>query len=43
AIILSHGHADHTLGLPGIVERLGTRNMPLVLHPDAYLERKLVL
>jgi 7,8-dihydropterin-6-yl-methyl-4-(beta-D-ribofuranosyl)aminobenzene 5'-phosphate synthase len=43
AIVLSHGHADHALGLPGVVDRLGTRNMPLVLHPDAYLERKLVL
>lgn len=43
AIVLSHGHADHAFGLPGVVERLGTRNMPLILHPDAYLERKLVL
>jgi 7,8-dihydropterin-6-yl-methyl-4-(beta-D-ribofuranosyl)aminobenzene 5'-phosphate synthase len=43
AIILSHGHADHAMGLPGLVERLGSRNVPLVLHPDAYLERKLVL
>ncbi len=43
AIILSHGHADHALGLPGLVERLGTRNLPLVLHPDAYLDRKIVL
>jgi len=43
AIILSHGHADHALGLPGVVDRLGNRNMPLVMHPDAYLERKLVL
>lgn len=43
AIVLSHGHADHTLGLPGLVERLGRRNLPLVLHPDAYLERKLIL
>jgi 7,8-dihydropterin-6-yl-methyl-4-(beta-D-ribofuranosyl)aminobenzene 5'-phosphate synthase len=43
AIVLSHGHADHALGLPGIVERLGIRSVPLVLHPDAYLERKLVL
>lgn len=43
AIILSHGHADHAMGLPGLVDRLGTRNLPLVLHPDAYLERKLVL
>jgi 7,8-dihydropterin-6-yl-methyl-4-(beta-D-ribofuranosyl)aminobenzene 5'-phosphate synthase len=42
AIVLSHGHADHAMGLPGIMERLGSRNMPLLLHPDAYLERKLV-
>ncbi len=43
AIVLSHGHADHALGLPGLMERLGRRNLPLVLHPDAYLERKLIL
>ena len=43
AIVLSHGHADHALGLPGLIERLGPRNLPLVMHPDAYLERKLVL
>jgi 7,8-dihydropterin-6-yl-methyl-4-(beta-D-ribofuranosyl)aminobenzene 5'-phosphate synthase len=43
AIILSHGHPDHAMGLPGLIDRLGTRSLPLVLHPDAYLERKLVL
>lgn len=43
AIVLSHGHPDHAMGLPGLIDRLGTRNLPLVLHPDAYLERKLVL
>jgi 7,8-dihydropterin-6-yl-methyl-4-(beta-D-ribofuranosyl)aminobenzene 5'-phosphate synthase len=43
AIVLSHGHPDHAMGLPAVVDRLGTRNLPLVLHPDAYLERKLVL
>jgi 7,8-dihydropterin-6-yl-methyl-4-(beta-D-ribofuranosyl)aminobenzene 5'-phosphate synthase len=43
AIVLSHGHADHALGLPGLLERLGRRNLPLVLHPEAFLERKLVL
>jgi len=41
-IVLSHGHADHTQGLMGLVERLGERKMPLLLHPDAFLERKLV-
>ncbi len=42
AIILSHGHADHTTGLAGIINRKGARNLPLVLHPDVYLERKVV-
>jgi 7,8-dihydropterin-6-yl-methyl-4-(beta-D-ribofuranosyl)aminobenzene 5'-phosphate synthase len=43
AIVLSHGHPDHAMGLPGLIDRLGTRHLPLVLHPDAYLERKLIL
>lgn len=43
AVVLSHGHADHTMGLPGLAGRLGTRHLPLVLHPDAYLERRIVL
>jgi 7,8-dihydropterin-6-yl-methyl-4-(beta-D-ribofuranosyl)aminobenzene 5'-phosphate synthase len=43
AIVLSHGHADHAMGLPGLVGRLGTRSLPLVLHPDACLERRIVL
>jgi 7,8-dihydropterin-6-yl-methyl-4-(beta-D-ribofuranosyl)aminobenzene 5'-phosphate synthase len=43
AIVLSHGHFDHTMGLLGLVDRLGSRKIPLVVHPDAYLERKSVL
>ena len=43
AIVLSHGHADHTQGLPSLVDRLGKRKVPLVLHPDAFLQRKVVL
>jgi 7,8-dihydropterin-6-yl-methyl-4-(beta-D-ribofuranosyl)aminobenzene 5'-phosphate synthase len=43
AIVLSHGHADHASGLAGLLARLGPRRLPLVLHPDAYLERRLLL
>jgi 7,8-dihydropterin-6-yl-methyl-4-(beta-D-ribofuranosyl)aminobenzene 5'-phosphate synthase len=43
AIVISHGHADHAMGFLGLVDRLGQRSLPLVIHPDAYLERKLVL
>ena len=42
AIALSHGHADHHGGLAGLVSRVGRRGLPLVLHPDAWLDRKLV-
>ncbi|MEW6297481.1 MAG: MBL fold metallo-hydrolase [Thermodesulfobacteriota bacterium] len=41
-VVLSHGHADHTQGLMGLVERLGERRMPLLLHPDAFLRRKVL-
>ena len=42
ALVLSHGHADHHGGLSGMVSRVGRRGMPLVLHPDAWLDRKIV-
>ncbi len=42
AIVLSHGHLDHHGGLEGLVRRVGRRNLPLVLHPDAWRDRKLV-
>lgn len=39
AVVLSHGHFDHTGGLAGLVERLGRAEMPMVLHPDAFGRR----
>jgi 7,8-dihydropterin-6-yl-methyl-4-(beta-D-ribofuranosyl)aminobenzene 5'-phosphate synthase len=42
AMVLSHGHADHHGGLEGLVRRLGRPGLPLVLHPDAWRERKVV-
>jgi 7,8-dihydropterin-6-yl-methyl-4-(beta-D-ribofuranosyl)aminobenzene 5'-phosphate synthase len=41
AIVLSHGHPDHHGGLEGILRRVGRPGMPLVLHPDAWRERRI--
>jgi 7,8-dihydropterin-6-yl-methyl-4-(beta-D-ribofuranosyl)aminobenzene 5'-phosphate synthase len=40
-MVLSHGHADHHTGLEGVVAKIGRRGMPLVLHPDAWRDRKI--
>lgn len=36
AIVLSHGHMDHTGALYPIAKRLG-KSIPLILHPDAFI------
>src|SRR5215510_7858531 len=43
SIVLSHGHIDHTQGLLGMIRRLGKKRMPILLHPDAFLNRKVIL
>jgi 7,8-dihydropterin-6-yl-methyl-4-(beta-D-ribofuranosyl)aminobenzene 5'-phosphate synthase len=42
AIVISHGHADHHGGLEGLFRRRGARGLPLVIHPEAWRERKVV-
>jgi 7,8-dihydropterin-6-yl-methyl-4-(beta-D-ribofuranosyl)aminobenzene 5'-phosphate synthase len=40
AIVISHGHADHHGGLEGLLRRRGRSRLPLVIHPDAWRERR---
>jgi 7,8-dihydropterin-6-yl-methyl-4-(beta-D-ribofuranosyl)aminobenzene 5'-phosphate synthase len=39
AVVLSHGHFDHSGGLADLFQR-GTRQIPLIAHPDAFLRRR---
>jgi 7,8-dihydropterin-6-yl-methyl-4-(beta-D-ribofuranosyl)aminobenzene 5'-phosphate synthase len=41
AVVLSHGHFDHAGGLAGLAGRLGTRAMPMVVHPLVWTRRRL--
>jgi len=43
AIVLSHGHTDHHGGLLGLLRKRGKKSVPLILHPDAWRNRKMVL
>ncbi len=40
AIVISHGHADHHGGLEGLIRRRGRSRLPLVIHPDAWRDRR---
>jgi 7,8-dihydropterin-6-yl-methyl-4-(beta-D-ribofuranosyl)aminobenzene 5'-phosphate synthase len=42
AIAISHGHVDHHGGLEGLFRRNGAMKLPLIIHPDAWKDRKLV-
>jgi 7,8-dihydropterin-6-yl-methyl-4-(beta-D-ribofuranosyl)aminobenzene 5'-phosphate synthase len=40
AIVFSHGHFDHVMGLAGVARRLGRANLPVLLHPDFWTRRR---
>ena len=42
ALVVSHGHADHHGGLEALFRRHGRQGLPLVIHPEAWRERKIV-
>jgi len=42
-VVLSHGHFDHTTGLDGFVRAVGRANVPVVIHPEFWNRRRLVL
>jgi 7,8-dihydropterin-6-yl-methyl-4-(beta-D-ribofuranosyl)aminobenzene 5'-phosphate synthase len=41
AIVCSHGHFDHTTGLSGLVDRLGRPNLPVIIHPEFWTQRRI--
>ena len=42
ALVVSHGHSDHHGGLEALFQRHGRGRLPLVIHPEAWRERKIV-
>ncbi len=40
AVVLSHGHSDHTLGLIGLLKRFGRHGMPIILHRMPFSKEK---
>jgi len=36
AVVLSHGHNDHTTGFDKLAAMIGTRNIPFVVHPVVF-------
>jgi hypothetical protein len=38
--VCSHGHYDHTTGLDGLIRRLGTVNLPVLIHPQFWRRRR---
>jgi 7,8-dihydropterin-6-yl-methyl-4-(beta-D-ribofuranosyl)aminobenzene 5'-phosphate synthase len=42
AIVFSHGHFDHVMGLEGLVDRMGRWQIPVLLHPDFWSQRRIM-
>jgi 7,8-dihydropterin-6-yl-methyl-4-(beta-D-ribofuranosyl)aminobenzene 5'-phosphate synthase len=42
-IVLSHGHFDHTTGLDGLSRSLGRVNLPVIIHPEFWNRRRVLI
>jgi 7,8-dihydropterin-6-yl-methyl-4-(beta-D-ribofuranosyl)aminobenzene 5'-phosphate synthase len=42
-IVCSHGHFDHTTGLDGLISVLGQANLPVLIHPHFWRQRRVLL
>lgn len=42
-IVCSHGHFDHTTGLDGLIRRLGRVNLPVLIHPHFWRQRRVAI
>lgn len=40
-IILSHNHWDHLTGISGFVDAIGRANLPVSIHPDFWIRRRI--
>jgi 7,8-dihydropterin-6-yl-methyl-4-(beta-D-ribofuranosyl)aminobenzene 5'-phosphate synthase len=43
AIVCSHGHFDHTTGIDGLIRAIGRLNLPVLIHPHFWRQRRLQL
>ena len=41
AVVLSHGHFDHTTGMDGLAQAVGRTNLPVLIHPEFWNMRRL--
>ena len=41
SVALSHGHVDHTGGIPYLAEEFETKNIPMYAHPKAFEEKRM--
>src|SRR6266487_972140 len=43
AIVCSHGHFDHTTGIDGLIRAVGRLNLPVLIHPHFWRQRRVQL